>query len=51
MILIPVAAGLEDTEQIREEYFNVVINRMEKLTSQDIRPHIIFKGAMPTMIL
>lgn len=43
MILIPVAAGLEDTEQIHEEYFNVVINRMEKLTRQDIHPHIIFK--------
>ena len=43
MILIPVAAGLEDTEQIREEYFSVVLNRMEKLTKHDIRPHIIFK--------
>ena len=43
MILIPVAAGLEDTEKIREQYFDVVIDRMEKLTRQDIRPYIIFK--------
>ncbi len=43
MILIPVAAGLEDNEQIREQYFNAVMNRMEKLTGQDIRPHVIFK--------
>ena len=43
MILIPVAAGLGDTEQIREMYFDLVIDRMERLTRQDIRPHIIFK--------
>jgi len=43
MILIPVAAGLEDNEQIREQYFNALMNRVEKLTGQDIRPHIIFK--------
>jgi phytoene desaturase len=43
MVLIPVAAGLDDTEQIRDRYFNMVLDRMEKLTSQDIRSHIVFK--------
>ena len=43
MILIPVAAGLEDTEQIRDRYFNMALARMEKLTGQDIQSHIIFK--------
>jgi phytoene desaturase len=42
-ILIPVAPGLEDTEEIRETYFNSTIERLEKLTKQRIREHIIFK--------
>jgi phytoene desaturase len=44
MILIPVASGLEgDTEQIREAYFQKVLNRLEKHTGQSIRDAIIFK--------
>ena len=43
MILIPVASGLEDTEEIRDRYFTMVMERMEKHTGQDIRPHIVFK--------
>ncbi|HMG89633.1 MAG TPA: phytoene desaturase family protein [Chryseolinea sp.] len=43
MVLIPVAAGLDDTEEIRERYFDMVMTRMEKLIGQDIRPHVIFK--------
>jgi phytoene desaturase len=43
MILIPVASGLEDTEQIRDLYFNIVLERMEKLTGQEIRSHVVFK--------
>jgi phytoene desaturase len=42
-ILIPVAPGLEDTETTREHYFNLVINRFEKLTGQSIRKHIVYK--------
>ncbi|MCS6823581.1 MAG: phytoene desaturase family protein [Cytophagaceae bacterium] len=43
VILIPVAAGLKDDSRIREKYFNVVIDRMEKLTNQSIREHIAVK--------
>lgn len=43
MILIPVAAGLEDTEQIRDRYFNMALERMEKLMGQDIRSHVVYK--------
>lgn len=43
MILIPVAPGLPDTDDIREKYFAMVIERLEKLTGQSIREHIIFK--------
>jgi phytoene desaturase len=39
-ILIPVAADMEDTDEIKEKYFQVVINRLEKLTGQTINEHI-----------
>jgi phytoene desaturase len=42
-ILIPVATGLEDTEATREHYFNLVVDRFEKLTGHPIREHIVFK--------
>lgn len=42
-ILIPVAPGLKDDEATREKYFNLVIDRFEKLTDQNIRDHIVYK--------
>ncbi|MEP2671649.1 MAG: phytoene desaturase family protein [Cyclobacteriaceae bacterium] len=42
-ILIPVASGLEDEEATREKYFQLVINRIEKLTGQQIAQHIVYK--------
>jgi phytoene desaturase len=42
-ILIPVAPGIEDTPAIREKYFDMVMQRLETLTEQSIRPHIIYK--------
>ncbi|GAB1445717.1 phytoene desaturase family protein [Flammeovirgaceae bacterium] len=42
-ILIPVASDLKDEEHTREKYFKLVINRIEKLTGQQITPHIIYK--------
>ncbi len=42
-ILVPVAPGLQDTEEIREKYFDIVIQRIEKLTKQSLRESIIFK--------
>ncbi len=42
-ILIPVAPGLEDTEEIREKYFDLVVDRIEVLTKQDFRKHIVYK--------
>ncbi len=43
IFLIPLAPGLEDTEELRELYFNKIINRFEKLTSQNVKNNIIFK--------
>lgn len=42
--LIPVAAGLEDdTEELRERYFDIIVKRFEDRTGQDIRNSIIYK--------
>ena len=43
VILIPLAPDLEDGEDIREKYFHMVMDRLEKLTRQEIRSHIIYK--------
>ena len=41
--LIPLAPGIEDTAEIREKYFNLIIERLEKLTGQSVKEHVIFK--------
>lgn len=41
--LIPIAPGLEDTETLRESYFEKMMDRFEKITQQDVRKNIIFK--------
>jgi phytoene desaturase len=42
-ILIPLAPDLEDTEEKREICFQQVMDRLENLTGQSIREHIIYK--------
>ncbi len=42
-LLIPVAPGLEDTPEIRQRYFDVVMERLERHTGQSIRPHIVYQ--------
>ena len=42
-ILVPVAPSLEDTEQIREYYYNLIMGRLENLTGQAIKKHVIYK--------
>ncbi|KOY52763.1 phytoene desaturase family protein [Polaribacter dokdonensis] len=41
--LIPLAPGIEDTEELREAYFEKIMNRFEKLTNQEVRKSVIFK--------
>jgi len=38
--LIPLAPGLEDSEEIRQHYFQKIMDRFEKLTKENIRDHI-----------
>ena len=42
-ILIPVAPGLQDNNETREKYYELVMNRMEQLTGQSIKNHVVFK--------
>ena len=39
--LIPVAPDLEDTEAIRRQYFNLLMDRFENITGQSIRDNIV----------
>ena len=42
-LLIPIGPGIEDTEEMRDKYFNMVIDRLEHLTKQSIKDAILFK--------
>jgi phytoene desaturase len=41
VVLIPVAPDLEDTAEMRQKYFNLVMDRLEAFTGTNIRDHII----------
>ncbi|TBW28340.1 NAD(P)/FAD-dependent oxidoreductase [Gramella sp. KN1008] len=43
IFLIPLAPDLEDTHQIREHYFDIIMKRFERLTGQKVRDNIILK--------
>ncbi|MFL5763231.1 MAG: phytoene desaturase family protein [Bacteroidia bacterium] len=43
VLLIPIAVDIEDTEAIREKYFTIMMDRLEHLTGQSIREHVIVK--------
>lgn len=42
-ILIPTAPGLIETEAIQDEYFDMVMNRLEHITGENVRDHIVYK--------
>ena len=42
-LLIPIAPGLEDTEILRNRYFNIVMERLERLTDQSLKDDILFR--------
>ncbi|MFD2726195.1 phytoene desaturase family protein [Hyunsoonleella rubra] len=43
IFLIPLAPGIEDTPELRAQYFEKIIERFEALTSQTVKNDIIFK--------
>lgn len=42
-LLMPVAPNLKDTEEDREHYYHLMMDRLEELTNQEIRSHVIYK--------
>ncbi len=42
-LLIPIAPDLEDKEEIREKYFDLLLDRIEKKTGNIIRDNIVYK--------
>ena len=42
-LLIPLAPDLKDDEETREKYYNIIMDRLEDLTGQTIREHVIYK--------
>jgi phytoene desaturase len=45
MILIPIAPDLEDSAQERENYLQLVLDRLEKHGQQSIRPNMIYQNS------
>jgi len=42
-ILIPVAPGIEDTPELREQYFPAIIQRIEQQCGDTVAEHIVYK--------
>ncbi|MBC7891261.1 MAG: phytoene desaturase [Sphingobacteriaceae bacterium] len=42
-LLIPVAPGLEETEGIREKYYHLLMDRLERYVGHEIRSHVTVK--------
>ncbi|MES2827922.1 MAG: phytoene desaturase family protein [Bacteroidota bacterium] len=42
-LLMPLATGLTDNDELRETYFNMMMGRLEKFCGHDIRSHLDYK--------
>ena len=42
-VLIPIASDSLDTDELRDKYYKIIIDRIEKLTSQNISDKVISK--------
>ncbi|HRO69789.1 MAG TPA: phytoene desaturase, partial [Chitinophagaceae bacterium] len=42
-LLMPIAPGLNDDEQTREKYFEIMMSRLQDYTGIDLREHIDYK--------
>jgi len=43
IFLIPLATDLEDNDELRQRYFDILIDRMERLTGQKLKSSVLFK--------
>ena len=42
-ILMPVAAGLTDSDESRRQYFDIILDRLEHVLGAEIRSHIVYQ--------
>jgi phytoene desaturase len=42
-LLIPLAPDLEDSEETREKYYDMIMERLERISGQEIRSHVVYK--------
>jgi len=42
-VLMPIAPDLSDNEEMRERYFNILLNRLEDITGEQIKNHVTYK--------
>lgn len=45
VVLIPIAPGLSDGEVVREQYFGIVMERMERMLRQSLREHVVHRSS------
>lgn len=41
-VLVPVAPGIEDSQETRDRYYSLVMDRMENITGESIRDHVVY---------
>ncbi|NAS11902.1 phytoene desaturase family protein [Poritiphilus flavus] len=41
--LVPLAPGLEDSQELRQQYFELILNRFQDRTGQNVKNNIIFR--------
>jgi len=41
-VLVPVAPGIEDTQETRDRYYTLLMDRMEHITGETIRDHVVY---------
>ncbi len=42
-ILMPLAVGIEDNPDIREQYYDLIMQRLEHITGNSIKEHVVYK--------
>ena len=42
-LLMPLAPGISDSEEMREKYFNIMLERLEQKTGENIKMNILYK--------
>jgi phytoene desaturase len=42
-ILMPIAPDLKDTQELRDNYYEIIMNRLEKHTNSSIKAHVAYR--------